>query len=49
MSSRTVTRDLEVVAQGEYGSLTIYSDTSDLKGVPYGSYLVKFTMRPGSG
>ena len=47
MSGRTATRHLEVVAEGERGSLTIYSDGSDIEKVPYDAFLVKFTMKPG--
>lgn len=31
MSERTVTRNLKVVAEGERGSLTIYSDPADIE------------------
>ncbi len=47
MSDRTVTRDLKVVAEGENGNLTIYSATSDIERIPYSSFLVKFTFKPG--
>lgn len=48
MSDRTVTRDSEVIAEGERGSLTIYSDSSDIQQIPYGSFLVKFIFKSGS-
>ena len=45
--SRTVTRDLKVIAEGDNGNLTIYSATSDIEQIPYSSFLVKFTLKPG--
>ena len=46
MSGRTVTRDLEVVAEGDRGSLTIFSDAEQ---IPYSPFLVKFVLKPGPG
>ena len=49
MSVRTVTRDLEVVAEGDRGSLTIFLDQINAEKIPYSSFLVKFVLKSGPG
>jgi hypothetical protein len=47
MNNRTVTRDLQVVVEGENGNLTIDSSTSDIERIPSSSFPIKFTFKPG--
>lgn len=49
MQRRTVTRDLEQIARGDRGDVTIFAASAGVERLPYDAFRAKFTLARGRG